>query len=113
MFDGTLPVTFGPGIGQVDIRFDGSKIIWNLISYNSNNKTSSTTDASSNTKKCNIEDSGARLASSETDHSTTSAFDIENISGYPNPVLDMYYVSLSEMQVEAVKVNLVDIQGSI
>ena len=38
---------------------------------------------------------------------------LSEITGYPNPVSDIYFVNLSETQVSSVKVSLVDIQGKM
>jgi len=110
IFEGILPETFLPGIGRIDFRFDGNKIVWNLVSYDTNNKTSSTTDASSNTKKCNLDGNNARIAGPN-EEPNSSTFHLSEIKGYPNPASDLYYVQLNEDQLGSVSVNLVDIQG--
>jgi hypothetical protein len=50
-FSGTPPIAFLPGQGTFQIRFNGT-IKWELITLDSNNKTASTSDASSTSNKC-------------------------------------------------------------
>jgi hypothetical protein len=72
---GELPIKFLPGEHTFEIRFDGNTLKWELISLNSNHKTSTTTNVNANSNKCSTDD-------------------IVNESGiptymlYPNPVKD-------------------------
>jgi hypothetical protein len=50
---GSQPEVFNPGFGYFDIYFDGSKLTWVVITYKGNQKTSTASDASSTSNKCN------------------------------------------------------------
>ena len=70
---GVLPIKFLPGEHTFEIRFDGTTLKWELISLNSNHKTSTTTNVNANSNKCD-----SNNATNE------SGIPIYNL--YPNPV---------------------------
>ncbi|MCK5701145.1 MAG: T9SS type A sorting domain-containing protein, partial [Cyclobacteriaceae bacterium] len=111
VYKGLLPEIFHAGIGHVNIKFDGSKIVWNLESFDRNRKTSSTTSASSNTKKCNLEGSSARISGS--DITKDNILGDISINSYPNPVSDNLYIELSNLDVSIIDIHLIDIQGKL
>lgn len=50
---GSQPEVFNPGVNYFDIYFDGSKLTWTVTTYRGNQKTSTASDASSTSNKCN------------------------------------------------------------
>ncbi len=70
---GELPFKFLPGEHTFEIRFDGNILKWELISRDSNHKTSTTTNVNANSNKC---DSSNSINDSE----------IPMYNLYPNPV---------------------------
>ena len=71
---GELPFKFLPGEHTFEIRFDGNSLKWELISLDSNHKTSTTTNVNSNSNKCSS--------------STTNEGGIPTYILHPNPVKD-------------------------
>ncbi len=100
----------GKDKGLFDVYFDGSKVIWALTSGSSIKKAAISSDASEGSARCKQSASGARLAIVPEERNT-SALELTEITGYPNPVSDMYYINLNEEMASIIKVNLVDIQG--
>jgi hypothetical protein len=110
IYEGALPEAFLPGVGQFQLRFDGNLIKWNLESYDSKRKTSSTSEASSNSKKCNL-NSGARL--SGTTINTESLEGQLSIKSYPNPVISNLYVEADFSESKLSELYLVDVNGRL
>lgn len=107
-----LPEYFLEGGGEFTIAFDGTKLTWLVNSLDSDHKTSVSSEASSGSGRCNNTGS-ARIASNDLEKSLHTDFSIENISGYPNPVTDMYFIGLNENLISLVKIKLVDINGKM
>ncbi len=68
VFEGESPIIFLPGEDTFAIRFDGQRLIWNLTTYESTHKSSVSTEATSDSGKCDakydstsIEDSSYHL----------------------------------------------------
>ena len=110
---GLVPQLFNPGVHTFDVTFNGTKMIWELTSYKTSLTAAISSDASATSQRCDedILNSGARTSGQEIERATSSTFDLTTITGYPNPVSDMFYVNLDEDHIASVKVNLVDIQG--
>ena len=72
---GELPIKFLPGEHTFQIRFDGNTLKWELISLNSNHKTSTTTNVNANSNKCDSSN-------------TTNESGIPIYMLFPNPVTD-------------------------
>ena len=92
-FEGTLPTAFIPGSDTVEFRFDGQRIVWSLITFESAHKTSVSSDATSESGKCEAK-------SVEDDTSYTL---------FPNPVTDILNI---ENNISAISnVDIFDIYG--
>ncbi|QCK14497.1 S8 family peptidase [Mangrovivirga cuniculi] len=89
---GSLPKIFLSGEGTFKIRFDGNDLKWNLTSRESTNKTSTSSDASSSSNKC---DSGEG----------TEAYNI-----YPNPV--QTYLTVEKNFEDETTVEVFDYYGN-
>jgi hypothetical protein len=85
-YTGTPPVIFRPGAGKFTIPFDGRKITWLLITYNGNQKTSSSSIASSTSNKCQR---ARPVAPSIVELPAEQRLNI-----YPNPVKDKLTIYL-------------------
>ncbi len=70
---GELPIKFLPGEHTFEIRFDGTTLKWELISLDSNHKTSTTTNVNANSNQCDSSN-------------TTNDSGIPSYILYPNPV---------------------------
>ena len=70
---GVLPIKFLPGEHTFEIRFDGTTLKWELISLDSNHKTSTTTNVNANSNQCDS-------------NNTTNESGIPIYNLYPNPV---------------------------
>ncbi len=57
-FEGQPPEIFLPGEGTFKIRFDGQKLIWILTTYDISQKSSVSTEATSDSGKCDAKDVG-------------------------------------------------------
>ncbi|MGB5229628.1 MAG: S8 family serine peptidase [Eudoraea sp.] len=73
---GELPVKFLPGEHTFEIRFNGDTLKWELISLNSNHKTSTTTNVNANSNQCDSSN-------------TTNESGIPIYNLYPNPVKEV------------------------
>ena len=58
-FIGEPPVIFFPGEGTFKVRFDGQKLVWRLTTFDSTNKSSISTEATSESGKCDAKDVGS------------------------------------------------------
>ena len=70
---GVLPIKFLPGEHTFEIRFDGTTLKWELISLDSNHKTSTTTNVNANSNQCDSSN-------------TTNESGIPSYILHPNPV---------------------------
>ena len=75
-YGGELPIKFLPGEHTFEIRFDGNTLKWELISLDSNHKTSTTTNVNANSNKCDSSN-------------TTNESGIPIYNLYPNPVKEV------------------------
>jgi hypothetical protein len=57
-FIGEPPVIFFPGEGTFKVRFDGQRLVWRLTTFDSTNKSSISTEATSESGKCDAKDVG-------------------------------------------------------
>ena len=105
------PTLFYPGSHSFDVYFNGSKTIWDLKSHNTSLSAAVSSDASTGSNRCS--DSGARLSSSQSERSTKTDIDIENMSGYPNPASNIFFVNLNEGLMSQGEYKLVDMNGKI
>jgi hypothetical protein len=79
LFDGsTLPKLFPPGTIYFHIPFDGTKLVWELRTYDTNKKTSTATNASSTSSRC----PGITMARPEAE---TPPAGVKLTRAYPNP----------------------------
>jgi hypothetical protein len=76
---GELPINFLPGEHTFEIRFDGNPLKWEVISMDSNHKTSTTTEVNANSNKCNANNSNNESG-------------IPTYVLHPNPVNGILYI---------------------
>ncbi len=97
LFAGQQPEYFPPGIGKLDIFFDGNKLSWSITTYQGNQKTSAASDASSSSSRCG------------TGSSNKAIYELAGIlAAYPNPVQKELMVSFSEPAGESIEVEIFD-----
>ena len=84
-YDGQLPVTFLPGNGTFEIRFDGKKLVWSLTTGGSTNKSSVSKANQSETGECDAKLDGA-------------------YSIGPNPVSDLLFITQNIIENSEVKI---------
>lgn len=107
-FDAIIqPVIFRSGLTLFDVPFDGTRILWELKSYETNRKTSVATDASSNSKKCNnlLPDSQGSALFIQTSTIRTKA------ALYPNPATNRIILNCGKPLLEELKIY--DVQGRL
>jgi hypothetical protein len=97
-FDGSgQPMVFMPGITSFNVPFDGTKLIWELRTFETNKKTSVASDASSTSNKCNnvytTSPRGGVSAESEIIAS-------QNLSIYPNPAKGSVMITGNSISAE-------------
>jgi hypothetical protein len=102
------PVLFLPGTGTWQARFDGSRITWSLTTYNGIHKSSTASNASSTSNRCNTK--SATIVSQNT--SSTLLHD-EALKAYPNPTNDKVYLSLGDREILQKDVFISDVAGRI
>jgi hypothetical protein len=102
------PELFLPGTGTWQARFDGSRITWSLITYNGINKSSTASNASSTSNRCNTK-SGTIVSR---DDSSPSIHD-EVLKAYPNPTNDKVYITLGDRELLQKDVFISDVAGRI
>ncbi len=112
------PEYFYPGLDQglFEVYFDGNKLIWTLWTGTAAKTAAISSDASEGSARCKQVGSGARMASASSSieiENELTAFDINQIKGYPNPASDIYFVNLSRDLIDNVNVSMVDIQGKM
>ena len=78
-YEGVPPTVFLPGQGEFPIRFDGKYLKWELTTFDSTNKASTSTDASSSSGRC-----GPSTA--------TQDITAESFVMYPNPVSSSLFI---------------------
>ena len=88
-YEGQLPVTFLPGSGIFEIRFDGKKLVWSLTTDGSTHKSSVSSANQSGTGECDAKLDGA-------------------YSLYPNPVSNILFVkqNIPENDVSVLVLNM-------
>jgi hypothetical protein len=106
------PDLFLSGGGTFTIPFDGNRIIWSISSYESNNKTAVSSDASSTSGRCQKVE-GARMA--DATQNTLDAQISDETTGaihvYPNPVKDKFIISFAGREENIREIFLIDSQG--
>jgi hypothetical protein len=111
VIDGSqLPNIFFPGSGEFVIKFDGTKVVWVLASYESEFKTAVSSEASSGSGRCGY--SEARLSGYSDDLSKDLTGQSDNIvSIYPNPTKDRFMIGFSDSFEPVKELTLFDVQG--
>ena len=89
-YTGKQPELFNPGTGKFDIFFDGLKLIWELRTFEVNQKTSVATEASSSSAKC----PGKSITSNNAAGQPT--FKVGAMRSYPNPVLNKVTIQFDD-----------------
>jgi hypothetical protein len=112
-----IPNVFYSGGGTFEVAFDGNKLTWVVISFDSNSghKTSVSTDASSTSGRCST--AGARIADSSLGTANAESMEDEllfqngSIVIYPNPVKDKFIIRFAGEQEKVQDIFLFDSQG--
>jgi hypothetical protein len=105
---------FEVGIGGFTILFNGEKIVWSAIIGNGNNQSSSTSEASSTSNKCDSRDViSTRMTPNNFDVSADLVVDNPGLSitVYPNPVKDILMISATGTDISDEDIMLFDVQG--
>jgi hypothetical protein len=90
-YEGETPVIFLPGEDTFAIRFDGERLIWNLTTYESTHKSSVSTEATSESGKCDAK------------YDATSIED-SSYSVYPVPFTDQLIIGRTVYETGTVDV---------
>jgi hypothetical protein len=104
--DTALPELFLSGGGTFSVPFDGEKLIWTLASYESNLKTSVSSDASSSSNKCGNNYAALTIASITEELPT-------ELQVYPNPVVDKVVINFGPDANISDDVVIYDAQGKM
>jgi hypothetical protein len=111
-FDPTVtpPVVFLPGGGVFQLPFDGSKIQWQITSFDGTRNSSSTQDASSSSNKCNA--GGGTMISLPNIAAAPAMLD-EMVTNnvYPNPVKTRVTIAAEVAEKDLGSIRIFDIQG--
>jgi hypothetical protein len=116
-YSGQQPELFDPGVGYFDIYFDGMKLIWTVRTYETNQKSSVATEASSTSSKCPAgfvsSSSGIQgMAAVNQDGSLIEQQSATlNVSIYPNPVTNVLTITAGNLAVTEKDIDVFDIQG--
>ena len=111
IYDGSeLPELFVPGGGTFQVPFDGERLIWILSSYESDQKTSVSSEASSTSNKCGGKQT-TTTTSSLTYETEGSKLDGVTLQAYPNPVLNMVTIRFDSDKVVDDEIMIYDNQG--
>jgi hypothetical protein len=127
MFDASqLPVIFLPDTTRFNVPFDGTDLKWELTTYETNKKSSTTSDASSSSNRCSniITSNTLRLGTSvnNTRMGTTTISVINdpenkssegNVSIYPNPAHHRANIYLKNEKVAINGSSLMDVYGRV
>jgi hypothetical protein len=109
---GNQPELFLSGGGSFTVPFDGNRIVWSVASYETNNKTAVSSDASSTSGRCQKVE-GARMA--DATQNTLDGQISDEILGaihvYPNPVKDKFIISFTGRVENIREIGLIDSQG--
>ncbi|HEV2831967.1 MAG TPA: MBG domain-containing protein, partial [Hanamia sp.] len=124
--DSQLPVIFLPDTTRFNVTFDGIELKWELITYGTNKKSSTTSDASSTSNRCSdiIGSSTLRSGTSVNNtrigsNATSVINDPENkspeanVSVYPNPAHSRATVYLKNEKVAINGSSLFDVYGKV
>ncbi len=112
-FAGTVPESFNPGKGSFEIYFDGSKMYWELKSFENKHKSAVVSNASSQSGKCNA---GRKPGSSAMDTEaaeTELQSESDNIGVNPNPVRTRTMIQWKEPAASNATVQLMDLNGKL
>jgi hypothetical protein len=115
-YSGVQPILFYPSGGSFDIYFDGQTLKWQLITFNGNQKTSTSSSASSTSNKCGTSLIARSGKVSEETVSTqrpvaASLPEDRGILAYPNPVQRILYVDMHGQKISRQQVVITDILG--
>jgi hypothetical protein len=107
-FAGQPPTVFPPGTGHFDIRFNGVKITWSLTTYNGSqgHSTSSTSEASSTSKKC---PGSTTRRTSDVQESTS----LVKAGVYPNPAHNKATLFVGSDDVSLKDIRIIDLDGRV
>jgi hypothetical protein len=102
-----------PGTANFDIAFDGTKLIWTVITFNGNQKTSAASNASSTSSRC----SSKTLTTTAT-MGTASGLRLDSLNDqqgkialYPNPATNTVTIYTNGISVSDRDIQLIDVQG--
>jgi len=101
------PVVFRSGITLFNVPFDGTKIVWELKTFETSHKTSVATDASSNSRKCNNLLPGSQGSEGFIKGSNTRI----RAELYPNPASNRIIVNSRKPLLEDLRIY--DVQGKL
>jgi hypothetical protein len=107
-FDGQLPIIFPPGTGHFDIRFNGVKITWTLITYNGNQKTASTSEASSTSSRC-----PGSITTRRTSEVQEPETNFGKLGVYPNPARSKATLFIGTANVSLKDIRIIDVAGRV
>lgn len=108
-----LPVIFLPDTTRFDVPFDGNDMVWQLTSYSSNKRTSTTSDASSTSGRCSGNYSLRQISTSNTD-SLNLQKEVENdVTVYPNPTINKMIVEIKNGTIMRKGLTLFDANGKL
>jgi hypothetical protein len=101
-------VLFLPGSGTWQARFDGSRITWSLTTYNGIHKSSTASNASSTSNRCNT-----KSATIVSQNASSPSLQDEVLKAYPNPTNDKVYITLGDREILQKDVFISDVAGRI
>jgi len=117
--DSELPELFFAGGGVFSVPFDGQRLIWTLSSYESDHKTSVSSEASSSSNKCHGGNNSLTNATATTTETAVDLsiseeeFGLSEVKAYPNPVIDRIYIKFNQDAKVENDVAIYDIQGQL
>lgn len=103
------PVLFMPGTTRFDVPFDGTQLIWELKTYETNKKTSVASTASSGSNKCN--GTYTTLARGVALPAPAAVENSNEINVYPNPVKNKVLVKSKNGSMNERSILLLDAIG--
>jgi hypothetical protein len=127
MFDASqLPSVFLPDTTRFNVPFDGTDVKWELVTYETNKKSSTTSNASSTSNRCSdiIGSSALRLGTFvNTTRMNTNTISVVNdpenespegnVSVYPNPAHSRANIYLKNEKVAINGSSLMDVYGRV
>jgi hypothetical protein len=116
-YGGMQPQLFEVGTKYFDIYFNGKKMTWTLITYNGNQKSSSTQDASSSSAKCSSHYTTSVITARKAGGVQTGGTVAQELTSmgkfavYPNPVSDKVIISFRDPNIQQKDITLWDLPG--